>query len=233
MSGGVIIALAILAIAILYYYMQRDPTRGVEGVNGDLYEVLPEYDDHHDAARMLSEINADLIKYMRYMKNKYLIYRHMGTGEVSGWSDIPDRTSMEVWKPVGDPRLTGIVERIVTKYNPEVIVENRPGGKDTSYTIDKGRKLYMCLRDAKTHKLHDKSTVKFVMLHEIAHIGNDGWGHGVEDFWPTFKFLLWEAVNFGILKPVDYGKNPVAYCGIGIGYTPHFDKTLPNLWEKR
>lgn len=213
--------------------MSQGVTKGVEGLNGDKYEVLSEYDDHTQAASLLSNINNDLISYLRYMKNKYLVYRHTVTGHVMRWSDIPDRTDMSLWEPVNDPRLTKIVERIITKYNPEVIIENKPGGKDTSYTVDKGKKLYVCLRDAKTHRLHDKSTVQFVMLHELAHIGNDGWGHGASDFWPTFKFLLWEAINYGIVQAVDYGRHPVAYCGIGIGYSPYFDNTLPSIWKTK
>lgn len=200
----------------------------VDGTDGNKYEVIADYNDSAAAAKLIGEVNSDIIRFLRYMRDKYLVYRNVRTGETAKYGQ--KFGSPEDWAPLRTPNLVNIVERIVSKYNPEVISENRPGGKDTSYTVNKGKQLVLCLRDAKTHQLHDKATVEFVVLHEISHMGNENWGHSQEDYWPTFKFILWEAINFGIVPAIDYGRAPVKYCGIGIKYSPAYDKTLPNIW---
>jgi hypothetical protein len=229
-----IIICILVTLLLVYYMMSRDATQPTQGLHYDSYEVLGDYPDHKEAAELLSNTNDDIINYLRYLKNKYLVYRRRSDDKILKWSEIMDKDRLdELYEPVYPSRLVGIVQRIITNYNPETIIENRPGGGDTSYTVDKGKRMYVCLRDSKQHKLHDKSILLFVILHEIAHIGNSGWGHGVSDFWPTFKFIAYEAVNFGIIKPVDYARNPVVYCGLQINYSPLFDKTLPNWWEPK
>lgn len=212
--------------------MSKDVTQPSPGRYHDKYQVLADYDDHQAAAMLLSDANNDLINFLRYLKNKYLVYRRKADGAIIKMSDVMDGDDLTQYELVQPANLVQIVRRICTKYNPEVLIENRPSnGKDTSYTIDKGRKMYVCLRDAKTHKLHDKSLLLFVMLHELSHIGNSSWGHRVTDFWPTFKFILHEATIFGIVSSVDYSKQPVDYCGMRVSYSPLYDPTLPSWWK--
>lgn len=224
----VIIATGIIVVLTIIYWVDMSRLISVAGGDGNTYEVIAEYPDSEDAARLISTVNQDILRYLRYMRDKYLVYRNVSTGEVRMLADID--VMNDYWQPVQPPLLTGIVERLISKYNPEVITENRPGQKDTSYTVNKGKQLVLCIRDAKTHRLHDKSTIEFVVLHELAHMGNLTYGHDKEDFWPIFKFLLWEAVNCGIVQAVDYGRHPAKYCGIGIKYSPFYDRTLPNIW---
>jgi hypothetical protein len=42
-------------------------------------------------------------------------------------------------------------------------------------------------------------------------------------FWQHFKFLLEEAKEINIYKPVDYKKNPEPYCGMKITDNPLYD----------
>lgn len=225
----IVIVICIVACVMLN---ARDNTREMKGLYADSYEVLTEYPDSDDAVKLLSSSNNDLINFLRYLKYKYLVYKRKSDGSLVRWCDVMDNDDPNDYEPLYSNRLTQIVRRITTRYNPEVITENRPGKSDTetSYTVDKGRQMFVCLRDAKTKRLHDKSTVLFVMLHELSHIGNAAWGHRMSDFWPTFKFILYEATKFGIVPNIDYGKHPVAYCGSSIAYSPLYDNTLPSWW---
>ena len=47
-------------------------------------------------------------------------------------------------------------------------------------------------------------------------------GHKSE-FWQNFKFLLENAKEAGIHKPVDYKNEPREYCGMKIHDNPYYD----------
>ena len=108
--------------------------------------------------------------------------------------------------------------------------ENKPGHNGTSYTVNKGRAMYICLRNKFDHnKLVDPEMLFFVMLHEASHIANyNGWGHD-QRFWMVFKFILQNAVESGLYHPVDYSKYPQDYCGLHVDWNPLLDKTLPEI----
>lgn len=99
---------------------------------------------------------------------------------------------------------------------------------DTSYTIDKGDVLSLCLRSG-SGDLHDFDTLKFIFLHELTHIAADVYQHPTK-FWQLFKILLQEAEVAGLYSPVDYSKSPIKYCGkLVVSYNPYFDNTLYNM----
>ena len=112
--------------------------------------------------------------------------------------------------------------RFVSRFSPDVFVENDMGSSDTSYSENKGQKIVVCLRD-KTKKpqypLIDENTVMFVMLHEMSHLMTETIGH-TQEFWTHFKRVLHDAVQLGIYKPVNYSQQPTPYCGMTITDTP-------------
>ena len=86
----------------------------------------------------------------------------------------------------------------------------------TSYTKDKGKYIKICLDS-------DINTLKHVLLHEMAHVMNDNYGH-TNEFWKTMNFLSTEANNAGLFTIINYKESPVKYCGMIIDYNPLFDK---------
>ena len=115
-----------------------------------------------------------------------------------------------------DPR----THRLSTRYNAKNLVETTPnGGKDTSFTLNKGQKISVCVRSSyDKSKIHDINLIMYVMLHELGHLAVDTWGHG-GDFPDAFSHLLREGRNAGVWKPVDYSMRPKEYCGITIDRT--------------
>lgn len=227
----VITIVAVSIICILLFFMLSDrKLTFVQGPDGMKFRVLKDYPDHKNAAALLDEVNTDLLILLRYLRNKYLVYRNEKTGAVVNYCDINDNNK-DTLIPMWRPEVEDLVKRLITNYNFEELIENRPGGKDTSYTLDKGRKIYMCLRDPKSGILHDKNTVLFVILHECSHVANASWGHSQHDFWVIFKFLLHEATKLGVYRPIDYGTHNVMFCGLNITYNPLYDEGLPSLWN--
>lgn len=112
------------------------------------------------------------------------------------------------------------VQLIIKRFNPKNISEGSPHNRDFTYTENKGQRLVMCLRDKETMKIHNKNLLLFPLIHEIAHQGVQTYtGHGIE-FIRVFKFLLQQAEEIGIYKPIDFNNFPTKYCNITIDSKP-------------
>jgi hypothetical protein len=102
-------------------------------------------------------------------------------------------------------------------YRPEKISEGVDTPGYTSYSINKGEQIVLCLRNK--DKLMDINTMMFVVLHEFAHLATESIGH-TEEFWTNFKWILEESTNIGIYTRQDFKNNNVDYCGIKITSSP-------------
>ena len=112
------------------------------------------------------------------------------------------------------------VIRMVSKFNPEAIVENDPNSTNTSYSINKGEKIVLCLRSRDgENRIVKRNIIMFVALHEMAHIMTLSVGH-TKEFWDNFEFLLKEASKIGIYEEIDVNSAPHTYCGVRITDTP-------------
>ena len=109
------------------------------------------------------------------------------------------------------------VMRLKKNFNPDVLKEGIDNPSYTSYTVNKGEEIILCLRT--DGKLVDINILTFVCIHELSHIGNETVGHD-DAFWEFFKELLIEAINIGIYTKYDYKKSPVKYCGMTITDSP-------------
>jgi hypothetical protein len=101
-------------------------------------------------------------------------------------------------------------------------IEEAPNDDGSSYTINKGDLVALCLRHKeKDHPFHDYNTLLFVVIHEMAHIASISEGHNTE-FITNFKWLLQEAKKFGHYEPVNYQKSPMTYCGVKVTNNPYY-----------
>jgi len=107
--------------------------------------------------------------------------------------------------------------RLKKNFRPDNIKEGIDNPEFTSYSVNKGEQIVLCLRSH--NKLMDLNTMIFVVLHELAHICTLSIGHTTE-FWDNFKWILEEAINIGIYKKQDFKLNNVDYCGMKITDSP-------------
>jgi len=118
------------------------------------------------------------------------------------------------------------VKRLIKKFNPNNICESTPNNKYTSYSINKGEKIVMCLRTKDGfNTIIDINTLMFVLLHEITHVMTLSIGH-TKEFWSNFKFILKVSVKLNIYNKVDYSKDPEPYCGIKVTDSPLYNKSI-------
>jgi len=111
------------------------------------------------------------------------------------------------------------IERLTRKFHPQELTENIPGSQHVAYSVNKGDELSICLRETDTERFIDTNTVRFVAIHELAHIMSRSSGH-TDEFWDNMKFLLEKAIAQGLYTAEDYQQNPVNYCGIEITSSP-------------
>lgn len=115
-----------------------------------------------------------------------------------------------------DPR----VKLLSKRFNENNIEETDVKDTGTSYSIDKGNQISLCLRNKSVEKsLHNINLLMFVTIHELAHIMSTDFGHSNE-FGTNFVFLLREAVKAGVYRVEDYSKNPKRFCGLDIDENP-------------
>lgn len=82
---------------------------------------------------------------------------------------------------------------------------------EVAYSMGKDS-VSLCLRDAATGELEPENTSMFVLLHELAHVGTDEYGHPPQ-FWTNMKFLLELAEKTGSYVYQDFDRTNASYCG--------------------
>ena len=107
------------------------------------------------------------------------------------------------------------INNLVKRTKKINIMETPNDEKNTSYTINKGEKIVICLRSKFLNEIHDINTIMYVVIHELAHVGCPEYGH-TPLFKKIFIFLLKESHKIKIYTPVDYRKKPQDYCGMTI-----------------
>ena len=227
-------------IIIIYKYFEKhsyDVVMVKSETNGKEYLVrnLP---DKQEASNLLGNIALKLEKLVEIMKtsgfetiyNKYIkadVDKETSTNSINGnkSKDIiegqeggsSERQTLEYDMKM---KLKEDIERLVNNFNPDAFSETTPDSKYTSYSVNKGEKLVMCLRSKKEgEKLVKENIMTFVSIHELAHIMTKSKGH-YPVFWNNMRLLLKVAIDNGLYKNVDFNKKSEPYCGITISDTP-------------
>lgn len=106
------------------------------------------------------------------------------------------------------------IENLLTTFQFDQISENVSSfwNDDTSYVLEK-KELHICTTYTENgqKKLHDPDVILYVLIHELAHVGLDDFGH-TERFWMFMRFLIDFAKFQNILKDINFVDNPIKYC---------------------
>jgi hypothetical protein len=116
---------------------------------------------------------------------------------------------------------------------PTRFSESTPDSSYTSFTLNKGEKIHVCLRQKNSSQdLVDVNILTFVTLHEVGHIGTREIGH-TPLFWNNFAWILKQAEELGIYEFQNFAEQPVPYCGISITDQPKYKETAINDLNKK
>lgn len=182
------VIVTIVIITFFYLVDRRKPSTEAVYVKSDLDDkdyLVRNLEDKEEAAYMLS-----LIK-----KRVNMLKEHLNI----------KRT----------PEFIEYINQFDRRIENFVLTENAPDGTYTSYTVNKGDEIALCLRSRKDGKLHDINLVMYVVLHELAHVACPEIDH-TPLFKKIFIYFLKEAEDIGIYVHTKYDISPQEYCGITI-----------------
>lgn len=186
MRESILISIIIIFIYIFLFYNKKNVIL-IEGIDKTTKYLVYNDDNKKKSAELLEIITNNIYKLKKYLyenKNKF-----------------PDMNKYII-------QLNNNLDISRT-----LIYENDPNSNLTSFSVNKGEEIALCLKSKKTGNLHDINLMMYVTIHEMAHIACPEIGHG-ELFKEIFKFLCEQAIILNMYKYDDYQSNPVEYCGM-------------------
>ncbi len=206
---GLIILVGIILLCYTHIeHLTNEVTYVKSSIDGQEY-LVRNAPNKEEAANILCRTKNSLLRLIEHMNKKYV---EGDQYKAESDNDEDEKTSIRE-----------AVKRLVKKFNPNNISESGASNKYTSYSVNKGEKIIFCLRQKnEAQSFVDENIIRFVAIHELAHIMTVSIGHEPE-FWNNFKVLLKEAVALGIYKKEDYSKSPKPYCGITVSDSPLYN----------
>lgn len=97
------------------------------------------------------------------------------------------------------------------------LAETPTHANNVAYSVGKNS-IYVCVRE-KDGRLAKYNTSLFVVLHELAHVATDTYGH-TKTFWRNMKYLLEMADELDVYTYVDHDAQTEMLCGKALGTNP-------------
>jgi len=163
--------------------------------------------------------NKDILQIISSIDNREYIVRKLPDGKQA--ADRLARINDNIIKlldSLNEKDRDGIAT-LKKRFNPDKLSETGLGAKYTSYSVNKGEEIAICVRQP-DNTFIDDNTVMFVVIHELAHVMTTSVGHTTE-FWDNMAYLLERAEELGMYHPKNYKETPVDYCGMEINTTPY------------
>jgi hypothetical protein len=196
---------AITGTALATYYTRKAlfEMSYVKSTVDDNSYLVRNLPDKLEAANRLAEVRSRILRLMKHFKQ----------------SNTDNQIALDILKNFdADP----------TRFS-----ESTPDSSYTSFTLNKGEKIHVCLRQKNSSQdLVDVNVLTFVTLHEVGHIGTREIGH-TPLFWNNFAWILKQAEQLGIYEFQNFAEQPVAYCGISITDQPKYKETAINDLNKK
>lgn len=180
----------IIAIVILFYILKikskSEATYVKSDVTGKNY-LVQNYPDKEEAAYVLGIIDKRIGILRNYLE-----------------------THMDSY-----PEFKPYIKQFCSRIKHVTLYENAPDGRYTSFTVNKGDEIALCLRSKQTKQIHDINLIMYVTLHELAHVACPEVNH-TKLFKRIFVFLLNISIEIKIYKYTNYERIPAVYCGMTI-----------------
>ncbi len=112
-----------------------------------------------------------------------------------------------------DPEYNAVVVRLKSRYRPDRLSEGRIDKRYSSYTINKGEEVVLCLRSRdERDAIYDDNLLFYVVLHELAHVASITEDHR-QEFHDNFRFFLRKAAQWGLWTKKSHRFD---YCGVDV-----------------
>ena len=164
--------------------------------------------------------NNEIIEKISKIDNRKYIVRKLKDSQLA--ADKLAQINLNILKLINhvkDKDRDGI-DRLSKRYDPNSLSETGINARYTSYSVNKGEKISICIRNKEDNQFIDDNIIMFVVIHELSHIMTIQVGHPIE-FWDNMKYLLEQAKEINLYNPIDYQESPQKYCGMMINSTPY------------
>jgi len=112
-------------------------------------------------------------------------------------------------------RMALYIRRMYNRFDGISFRESSAYSPYTSYTVNKGDEMVLCIRSKKTGQIHNYNILMYVAIHELAHVGCTEIGH-TPLFFKINRYMIRKAIKMGIYKYVNYRIYPKVYCGMKV-----------------
>ena len=184
-----LILFIIIIFIVLYYVYNKTYTNDnlvkIKSNIDDQYYWVKDRPDKINASNTLAKIKINIVKLVEYLKTNI--------------NKFPENMSY--------------IKDLIKRTKTINIMETPQDEKYTSYTVNKGERVNMCIRSKIIENIHDMNTLMYVAIHEFSHVACPEYGH-TPLFKKIFKFLLERSIEINIYKAVDYRVNQQSYCGM-------------------
>lgn len=170
----------------LFYFIKKSVTFIKSSIDKKYYIVRNEK-TKYQAADLLAKLRFNMIKLSEYM------YKNT------------DKNNTYY------PYITTLHDKI---YNVK-LEENPNSDKYTSYSVNKGEQIIMCLRNKETNEFHTENLLMYVLLHELAHIACPEYNH-TPLFVNIYKYFINQSINLGIYQNINFDIDNIKYCGMDL-----------------
>jgi len=190
----IFLIIIIFIVLILFFKINYSKMTYVKSTIDNKYYLVRDLPDKLIACNMLAKIKENINKLILYLdENKDTKYKEYKI----------------------------YIDRLKTRINNVNISENSGKGSDTSYSVNKGDELVLCLRSKINYnEFHNVNLIYYVVLHEISHIASPVYESEYNNHGPIFKkvfgFLTNIALELDLYHKIDFDKKPEEYCGIYI-----------------
>ena len=186
MKESILIAVIIIFIYIFLFYNKKNVVLVSGSDNFTKYLVYND-EQKNESAKLLEEITKNMFKLKDYLYQNIEKF----------------------------PEMREYIKQLNRNLDKErtLIYENDPKSDLTSFSVNKGEEIALCLKSKKTGSIHNINLMMYVTIHEMAHIACPEIGHG-DLFKKIFKFLCEHGIIIGVYKYDDYENNPIEYCGM-------------------
>lgn len=190
----IILIIIIFIVLILFFKINYNKMTYIKSTIDNKYYLVRDLPDKLIACNMLAKIKENINKLILYLdENKDTKYKEYKI----------------------------YIDRLKTRINNANISENSGKGSDTSYSVNKGDELVLCLRSKINYnEFHNVNLIYYVVLHEISHIASPVYEAEYNNHGPVFKkvfsFLTNIALELDLYQKIDFNKKSEEYCGIYI-----------------
>jgi len=187
MKETILISIIIIFIYI-YFFLNKKNFVSIESYNGTKYMV---YNDNlnKDKANLLELV----VKNMCILKNNLI--KNIESDDLKEYKSY--------------------IKQLDKNFNENrtSIYETDPTSSLTSFSVNKGEELSVCLKSKNSGKLHDINLLMYVVIHEMSHFACPEIGHGAL-FQKIFKKFIEVSIKLEIYNYDDYTSKPLEYCGM-------------------